>query len=360
MFKFLTRSLQKKTFSVFTALLFCLIASASYSARISFGNFKNYNIPINLSKDEKLSEIKSQYVASNFVKGINEFKNKEFKRAIQSFTQCIKLKPNHHTSYMNRGLAKLQLGNFDSALEDFNKAISLNPKFSQAYKNRALLKFKHFKDLDGAIDDFDALLRLKPNYSIGYFDRATVKILNRDFRGAIDDLNKVIDLNPKFDKIVYVYWNQSQAYKKLGNLSQAKKYIDLAVESNSKLAGELIYQLSNNQIKNNKFDEAETNLSILIERNLNEKLAPKAYFQRGSIRYYEQNYNESVLDLSKAIELKPNYEEALVLRGLVFLRTNNYKSALKDFDKALSLKPNNKEINRYRTFALDKISRQEN
>ena len=59
----------------------------------------------------------------------------------------------------------------------------------------------------------------------------------------------------------------------------------------------------------------------------------------GSCLRSSGNFVESLKYLNKAIELNPNYAEALINRGLISLSKKDEANALNDLEKAHKLKP---------------------
>ena len=64
----------------------------------------------------------------------------------------------------------------------------------------------------------------------------------------------------------------------------------------------------------------------------------------GSCFRVSGNFDESLKYLNKAIEVNPNYAEALINRGLIFLNKKDKSHALTDLGKAHHLKPHIKQI----------------
>lgn len=60
-----------------------------------------------------------------FVQGINYYNQGNYKRAIESYTKAIELKPNYKESYHSRGLAYSELGDWDHALVHLKRAKAL-------------------------------------------------------------------------------------------------------------------------------------------------------------------------------------------------------------------------------------------
>ena len=150
--------------------------------------------------------------------------------------------------YYKRGMSKDSLKDRRGAIEDYTKAIELNPNYSEAYFNRGLSKaslagrFKfstngngtyydialektNLEDRRGAIEDFTKSIELNPNFSEAYFkrgdskaslakrkrfnsngtedtsyDSAFEKAKLEDYRAAIEDYTKAIELNPNYSE----------------------------------------------------------------------------------------------------------------------------------------------------------------
>ncbi|MCY3544984.1 MAG: alpha/beta fold hydrolase [Chloroflexi bacterium] len=64
------------------------------------------------------------------------------------------------------------------------------------------------------------------------------------------------------------------------------------------------------------------------------------YLALGAKQYTNDEYDEAIDSLSKAIELEPKYADAYFLRGISHLMKDDPDSALVDLDKALELLPN--------------------
>ena len=78
--------------------------------------------------------------------------------------------------------------------------------------------------------------------------------------------------------------------------------------------------------------------------------SPSFHFKNGSAKYQLKNYEGAVLDLNKAIELKPDYKEAYYERALCESELNKYPKALTDFNKVISLDPAFKDAYLNRAF----------
>eukprot|EP01025_Chloroclados_australasicus_P050259 TRINITY_DN5757_c0_g1_i5.p1 TRINITY_DN5757_c0_g1~~TRINITY_DN5757_c0_g1_i5.p1 ORF type:complete len:572 (-),score=51.20 TRINITY_DN5757_c0_g1_i5:437-1936(-) len=80
-----------------------------------------------------------------------------------------------------------------------------------------------------------------------------------------------------------------------------------------------------------------------------------AYANRGLVRFKRKDYNASIEDLTKAIQLDNKYVKAYQRRGTTYKALEKYQQSVQDFDMALRLEPENKAILRERDNCLRQI-----
>jgi tetratricopeptide (TPR) repeat protein len=128
--------------------------------------------------------------------------------------------------------------------------------------------------------------------------RAETAVENKDYDGALNDLNQAIALQK----------NNAKAYAVRGDVYMAQKKVELA-------------RLDYNQAL---------------------KLSPKVstfYYKRGMSFKETPGYSReaSLADFNKALELDPTNEDALRERGLIYFVNENLPAAVTDFENALKL-----------------------
>ena len=64
---------------------------------------------------------------------------KQYKEAVENYTQAIQLQSNTALFYNNRGYVYGGLGEYDKAISDYNKAIELDPQDASIYANQGYL-----------------------------------------------------------------------------------------------------------------------------------------------------------------------------------------------------------------------------
>ena len=182
------------------------------------------------------------------------FDKKDYKGAIDNYTQAIKINPNDANSYCNRGTARSELGDNQSAIDDFTKAIKINPNDANAYCNRGAAHKKLGNNQD-AIDDFNKAIKINPNDANdanAYHNRGNVKFALKDCQDAIYDYTEAIKINPN---LAIVYYRRGIVHSFLGDnqgaIADFKQAADLFYEQ----ADQKFYKYALNKIRELELQE---------------------------------------------------------------------------------------------------------
>ncbi|XP_038682418.1 outer envelope protein 64, mitochondrial isoform X2 [Tripterygium wilfordii] len=120
-----------------------------------------------VSKSAVLPDTNGNMDASELLKekGNAAFKGKQWNKAVNYYSEAIKLNEINATYYGNRAAAYLELACFREAEEDCNRAISLDKKYVKAYLRRGTAResLLHYKE---AIEDFKHALVLEPQNKV--------------------------------------------------------------------------------------------------------------------------------------------------------------------------------------------------
>ena len=91
-------------------------------------------------------------------------------KAIDAYSQAVKLNPRDADAYNNRGVAFEKLGEVDRTIRDYDMAIAIKPNDAAIYNNRGAA-YVDKGEVDRGIVDFDKATGLNPNYVEPYFNR---------------------------------------------------------------------------------------------------------------------------------------------------------------------------------------------
>lgn len=112
----------------------------------------------------------------------------KYKPNIKSF------KPDYNM--LNNTLNKMEAKYYNSSYRQRN---IIDPKYADYYNQRGLHK-NYDGDYRGAIIDFTKAIEINPNLAQAYCRRGSTKIDLKDYQGAIIDLNKAIELSPNYSE----------------------------------------------------------------------------------------------------------------------------------------------------------------
>ena len=133
-------------------------------------------------------------------KGIQETNEGKFDDALHSLNRAISLKNDDALAYFSLAIVFHNINEPQAAYENYTKAIVLKPDMVDAYFNRAqaLLMKKDIDDetLKLVLDDLDHAIRLDEKFVDALYYKAVVQKKLKDYKGAVETLDKVISIEP--------------------------------------------------------------------------------------------------------------------------------------------------------------------
>ncbi|KGG14975.1 MULTISPECIES: CHAT domain-containing protein [unclassified Prochlorococcus] len=225
---------------------------------------------------------------------------------------------------------------------------SNNEKNADFYYKRANIK-KQLKDFKGAIADYTKVIQINPRHLEAFFERGFSKDELGDHSGAIEDYTKSIDIDPKNED---VYFNRGNSKSQIKDYQGAISDYTKAIKINSNSLDPYPYFYrggAKNELGDHSGAISDYTKAIDIDPNI-----PYFYNRRGITKALSGDYAASSLDFSIAIKLDPHYTNAYYNRGLSKSLLGDYQAAIIDYSKAIELDPQN--ISYYQEIALDKIS----
>lgn len=272
----------------------------------------------------------------------------DYRGAIDSFNEAIRLKRNDAKTYLGRGISKLYLRDADGALEDINKAISLKPDYADAYYKRGVVYQQLKNDSEKAIEDFNKTISLDNRYAAAYINRGNIYSSQKKYNAAFQDFEQVIQINADTYSVAGAYFNRGLSYAELGNLPAAIDNYTQAIQVNPNLTSAYLKRCQANSTMGN-LQEVIEDCSQAIQRN---PQLTEAYFTRGLAYRDKGNKKEAIQDYTKVIQLAPDYTGAYNNRGNILSDLGDYSGAIKDYSKVIEMQPNNAIAYNNRGYAL--------
>lgn len=181
--------------------------------------------------------------------------------------------------------AKVDAGEFQPALEIYNEILETEPKAGNVWVMRGIAKW-NLKDLSGARADLAQAIALHPDNLDAYRVRGQMRYEAADYANSLADFTKAIDTLKK----IVDHVDESVP----GQATQAREFL----AANAELFG----------------------MRAEVENKLGDR--PSA-----------------IHDLTRAIELKPDYTAAYFLRAQLYEADGETTAAAEDYTKVIALNP---------------------
>ena len=233
---------------------------------------------------------------------------------------------------------------YTNETEVMNKANLLSRRLILTNQEEALTQSQidvHF----ASIDEYSRLIGDKPTDANLYFARSLDYILVKNFASAIEDLNKAIELNPKFTiayfNLAVVYTKQLEFDEHIPEYESVSNKISEMKANSADKKGQPILGSTTSIPTLIKDKEAEKRIAEyhLIIQNYNKVIEQNpnfvyAYYNRAEIKAMQRDYRAAILDYNEAVRLESDFSEAFFNRGLNRLQLGEKDKGLQDLRKA--------------------------
>lgn len=93
--------------------------------------------------------------------GNEQFKAKNYEKAIEFYTQAIEENPTDHTIYGNRSASYHNLKKFNEALADGNQCVAIKADWGKGYQRKAMA-LHGLRKLDEALEAYEEGIKVDP------------------------------------------------------------------------------------------------------------------------------------------------------------------------------------------------------
>jgi len=154
----------------------------------------------------------------------------------------LNIKKSKEIHYLLGNILKLQNKNKEAILA-YKNSIDLDETFSEAYNNLANVQ-KKINQVDEAYNNYEKAIKYNKKNLQAYFNLANLFRSEKKFDMAIVNFKNVINIDQNFAQ---AYSNIGQIYASLGNILEAEKYIQLAIDKDEQ--HQKIRELEKNKIQ---------------------------------------------------------------------------------------------------------------
>jgi S1-C subfamily serine protease len=163
-----------------------------------------------------------------------------------------------------------------------------------------------------------------------FFITAGNKSQKGDYRGAIVDYGRALDLNPQFSE---VYFRRGIARTLIKDWTGAEADYTQAIATKPQYAEAYLHR-GNVRNNRNNWRGAKSDFDLALALNPN---SLPAYIGRGIALCELNDCKRGLQDYDRAISLNPNYAEAYVSRGFAYHRSGNRQGAIENYLVAAEL-----------------------
>lgn len=204
--------------------------------------------------------------------------------------------------YYNLGLSFYDKGDLRNSILNYTQAVKLNPRSADAFYNRG----------------------------VAYYD-------SKNYTAAISDYSQSIQISPAAD----AYNNRGLCYEKLGNRTQAISDYRTAIRLKPD------YELAQDNLARLEGDDDDGSGSAgsagsgggKTNNNTTTSNDSDYYAELADGYYDKRDFDNALINYSRAIQLAPNEAGSYVRRGFIYHYTGEVSKAYDDYDNAVRLDP---------------------
>ena len=152
--------------------------------------------------------------------------NKNYKQAIDYYTEAVKLNAIDHESYNNRANIYMDQNNFSAAIVDYKQALIVKPDYFVALDNMGALYARRGM-YDSALYYFTKVLEQKPDYKVTYSNRGITYMSLKRYEEAIRDWQRFLSYQPNDPDVTNTI---GECYRMLGKNQEALGFINTAIQ----------------------------------------------------------------------------------------------------------------------------------
>ena len=158
------------------------------------------------------------------LEGDRYFNNGEYKKAIESYNEYLKLKPSHVKSIYNRGRSYEELGDFQKAMEDFKRVLEIDDMNIHANMSVGMDAYRN-GDYPNAVFYFEKSLKADPTNVQALVWRGRAHHRLGQFTEALADFDNAVRLDSDNGEAYYyrgIIYLESSVSKACADFSRAE------------------------------------------------------------------------------------------------------------------------------------------
>lgn len=284
---------------------------------------------------------------------------------VAKLTGEIRENPGDPELYLQRANAHIHESMLLLAMDDVNRALALDSMDARYHALKGEVQYLA-KDPSEAVKSFERALELDPENTDALLKMAEIKLLLRQYQDCFDLANKALRVN---EQLYMAYFIKGYAHYELGDSSRFVSSVQTALELNpdfydgytmlgsfyASLGNDIALDYYNSALEvrpddgealygkaiylqnNGRPDEAMTVYDYMVSL---EDTNPLPWYNQGYIWLEVKNEPERAITyFERALEIFPEYPEALYNLGLCYERMGQTVKARGHYSEALKINP---------------------
>ncbi len=286
-----------------------------------------------------------------------------YEEALETYDTRIEIHPDYADAYYDRAVFLTELRYLDEALSDYLIAVELAPENPQYLYDLGLC-YSYRQEFENALQTFSDLIEWYPQFMDAHADRAIILMNLGEYETAHQYLLQALEQDDSFTRVYNVLiltsmhlelWEDALEYANRGmeldptdeNFYKvaAGAYIKLGDFDSALYEFERTYEVI--MTFHNGIDPQGSPVQNIID--LIDEFSEISEMDRNSSEYFYARgyqfsefyvYDKAVEELSEAIRLDPDFEDAWYLRGLCCMKTGDTEQAITDFETVIGMTTN--------------------
>ena len=259
--------------------------------------------------------------------------DERYEESLQAMDEAIELFPNVSRMWSDRGAILAILDRPDEAIESFEKASELDPSNVNILEVLVHTLYEA-KQYEKALKICHKVHDLKPDDSDYVYNIATLYCLTGDTENALKYVEKTIEMSPELKMM----FKEDEKFKTLWDNDKFKKLTTMTDEQKDQAEAEKWYMKAKSLAEQNQHEESLEALDKAIE------IYPAhsyAWCSKGVVLDQLHRFDDSIKAYEKALEIDPEFGWAWMCKGTALANLGKKKQAFEAFEKSTSLDPDN-------------------
>lgn len=303
--------------------------------------------------------IRPHFAGAYLNRGLARFELEDYASALRDYDQCIKFDPKSALAFNNRGIVKQKLEDYAGAIMDYDMAIQLNPEMASAYFNRAMAR--EILKRPGYQNDYHIAAQLNPKFDIeSRRIEAEKQAFNQRFPLSKQNQQNTQNQATAQNTISNSDEESNEAEKSFFDEDEPKnnrnrRQTNLMIEDSRELPSDdgevddgrvqnknvvidlqpvfIISAFEKNAVDYDRFQYYNAAINEINEQN---NYDPLFSISNKSVAGYKNVFENFILFFNEKIKIQENSHNFLN-RGIFYSLTGNYNKSLADLNRTIEL-----------------------